>query len=247
MNCYANSLKNCSNIQSKEHIISKNIFEEKVFVQGFSWCLNEAKEISVSKAVAKLLCTKHNNSLSDYDTEAGKFFRFMNEFSEHDSQMKARNYRFVENKKYNVNGLKLERWFVKTFLNIIFANKKEYRDKINLTYLLDVLYNEKNFEEPFGLNIMVRVGDKIKSKDSIFHTPVFDSTRKEIVGALFEFRGVKFLLKIPPKTVNSDGPVILLDEDLKDWDGLAGLWHQNRVQMAIPNSKKIFQIIEFFW
>ncbi|TGK92799.1 hypothetical protein [Leptospira levettii] len=247
MKCYASILNNCSNIQSKEHIFSRNIFSEKIALQGFPWCLNEPKEIGIDSAVARILCTTHNKLLINFDSAAGNFFRLMQEFSNHEAKMKARNYSFYEKKRYNINGYLLEKWFVKTLLNILFYQNFEANHNINLEYLLEILYNGKNFENPYGLSIMVAYGSSIGTQDSIFIVPTISQITKEIVGALFKFRGIKFFLKIKPEHPESNSDIIFVDSDQQEWNGLNGLWHPNRINMTIPNTKKIFQTIDFHW
>ncbi|TGM62981.1 hypothetical protein EHQ94_19660 [Leptospira meyeri] len=247
MFCYASKLGNCSEIQSREHIFSKNIFPEGIYIQGFEWCLDKPILIGPNSAVSKILCKTHNTLLSEYDSEAGKFFRILREMSTHETTMKNRNYYLVQKKRYNVNGFLLENWFFKTLVNIYYAKKDNQKYKINLNLLLNIIYNKEIISEPYGLSIMVAIGSKIETLDSILYTPVLDKTKNEIVGGLFKFRGVKFLLKIPLSGDITPSNIIHLEEDMRDWNSLTSLWRPNKLEMTIPNSKKKFQSIKFFW
>ena len=68
MPCWAESLKDCSNKLSREHIVSEGAFPYQTLrVKGLPWCLDEFKEISIASFTRKVLCERHNNSLTDSD------------------------------------------------------------------------------------------------------------------------------------------------------------------------------------
>jgi hypothetical protein len=67
--CWANCLRNCSNKITREHLVSQSLFVvNRVVVQGFPWCKDAPKEVSLASLTAKILCSKHNNDLSHIDT-----------------------------------------------------------------------------------------------------------------------------------------------------------------------------------
>src|SRR5207245_4901734 len=80
MNCWANQLGGCSQKITREHVVSRGLFDsEQIMVQGFKWCLNEPKKIGLSNLVAKILCKRHNNDLSDLDAAALRAFDIFRE------------------------------------------------------------------------------------------------------------------------------------------------------------------------
>ena len=73
--CWAASLGGCSGTISREHIVTKGIWEgNEIAVQGLPWCPDEYKLIPKSKYWAKVLCTKHNSNLSPVDESAIEAF-----------------------------------------------------------------------------------------------------------------------------------------------------------------------------
>lgn len=104
---------------SKEHIISNSILLPTIKVKGFSWCKREVKEISSSSIVSKILCKKHNNLLSPYDSEIKRFIEVFDEYFKVEKRINK--YGFSVNKlpyKYQINGALVEKWFVKTLINV---------------------------------------------------------------------------------------------------------------------------------
>lgn len=66
--CWAQCLGNCSGKISREHPISPSVFGgDEIVVQGFPWCRDRPKKISVANLTEKVLCQKHNSDLSDID------------------------------------------------------------------------------------------------------------------------------------------------------------------------------------
>jgi len=228
--CWANCLGGCSNRISREHIVSQNLFiGDLVEVSGFPWCKTEAKKIGLSSLTAKILCTKHNSDLSELDAEAGKafsHFREMRRLANVREKMRPRQWNIA---RYGVRGYLMERWFLKTLIDISFG--KEYpigRHSLNSGYPSDDLVKISFGLEPFqglsGLYSIVYVGQKIHSKDTIAFSPLIKD-EKYIAGGLFSFRGFMFLLFLgaegPPSRLTG---VKLGEEDLS----LAQLNYHNK-------------------
>ena len=78
--CWAQSLGDCSDKMSREHIFSEGVhFADKVFVQGLSWCKDEPREVGLSSLTAKILCKKHNSEISFADAAATSTIKFFEE------------------------------------------------------------------------------------------------------------------------------------------------------------------------
>ena len=78
--CFLGHVSPCNGGMSREHFISRNVLEQiggvSVDIGGLSWQpKNELQSIGVSALTAKVLCEKHNSSLSDLDSEFGRFFQ----------------------------------------------------------------------------------------------------------------------------------------------------------------------------
>jgi hypothetical protein len=80
MVCWADCLGNCQSKQSREHVVSGNLWlSSTVMVQGFSWCAEAPKEIGIAGLTAKILCIKHNSDLFSVDSSAGDSFAALRE------------------------------------------------------------------------------------------------------------------------------------------------------------------------
>ena len=94
--CWATPLGDCAGKISREHIITRGIFEnDETSVQGFPWC-PEPVRISLNGFTAKILCEKHNSALSTAD-DAGiatiKQFREFFRLAQVRGAMKPRRWR----------------------------------------------------------------------------------------------------------------------------------------------------------
>ena len=126
VNCWAASLGDCDDKITREHVISQCLFKgDEITVQGFPWCLNEPKTIGLSNLVAKILCRKHNNNLSDLDAAALRAFDVLRESIRMNDVRGKLKQRFWRIKHFKIDGPLLERWFLKTLINLSFGRIRE--------------------------------------------------------------------------------------------------------------------------
>lgn len=204
-NCWAASLGGCGGKISREHLVPKCLFlTDKITVQGFPWCLDKPKEIGLANLTAKILCEKHNNALSPTDTSAGQSFDTFRQMTHLSNTRSAMRPRIWTVKRYKIDGKQLERWCLKTLINI--ACERKYpigRDSDTSgrpsDRLVQITFGRKAFENRAGLYSVVRVGMEVKLEDRVQVLPLDRNGRVE--GGLFTFRGFTFLLFL-----ESDGP-----------------------------------------
>jgi hypothetical protein len=246
--CWANSFGKCGDIITKEHLISNSILQKKVVVQGFDWCKNEPKEIGSASLENKFLCNHHNNSLSPCDSEIAKFVDTIETFFR--TKNKFNKYGFSTKKvpiEYNINGILIEKWFIKTLINISLTNEKEV--VINLDKILPTLFSDMSIEKPFGFSFAIREGQTINFKDEISIIPLFNHNNdiKELAGGIFIFRGFTIMTLIPC----SKFPILdnSLSIDNKEFEGLQLNWHNNEISEQMNLGKKTYktQSIIFSW
>ena len=85
--CYAQELGSCSNQISKEHYFSRELLNYiesfgNVTTNGIHW--QKGTNVPLEKLFqVKSLCTNHNSSLSDLDTEALLFFKTVRQVGDH--------------------------------------------------------------------------------------------------------------------------------------------------------------------
>lgn len=110
--CWASTLRDCSDKLSREHSVSACLFSsDAILVQGFPWCLSQPKKVGLASAVKKQLCEKHNSLLSETDNTA----KTVSEAFELLAKTAGANASPIE---VNIDGLKFERWALKTLINI---------------------------------------------------------------------------------------------------------------------------------
>jgi hypothetical protein len=123
--CWAKCLGNCSQKMSREHTISKGLFnDDEIMVQGFPWCLNAPKRIGLSNFVAKILCKAHNSKLSELDDAAKAAFAVFRESVRlNNVRQKLKRPTIWNVKRLEIDGPRLERWFLKTLINLSFGGQ----------------------------------------------------------------------------------------------------------------------------
>ena len=123
--CWAAVLGDCDQKLSREHVVSRCLFEfNEIVVQGFPWCLNEPKSIGLSNLVAKILCKKHNSNLSELDSVALTAFNAFRQ-SIHLNNVRGRMKKpsAWNVKIFRIDGPRFERWFLKTLINLSFGKE----------------------------------------------------------------------------------------------------------------------------
>jgi hypothetical protein len=205
--CWAACLGNCSDKISREHVVSKALFlGDQVAVHGFSWC-PEPKTIGLANLTAKILCTKHNSDLSELDSAAGSAFSAMREMMHLSNVRAGLKPHYWKVQRYFVDGPALERWFLKTLINLAVGG--QYFIGLDSTEggrpsasLVEICFGLRQFEEYEGLYSVARVGEEIQAADVLKFAPLIRES-KYVSGGLFSFRGNRYLLFLehasPPK------------------------------------------------
>jgi len=201
--CWAAAIGGCDEKMSREHIVSHCLFNDnEILVQGFPWCRDKPKAIGIANLVAKILCKKHNSDLSELDSAAlGAFnvFREAIRMNEVRGRLKPSHWTI---KRFTIDGPRLERWFLKTLINLSFDglwtigpdSTKEGRPSKSL---VEIAFGLREFDKWAGLYIVGEAGETIDSMDRVNCTPLTDGLR--LVAGLFVFRGYRFYLNLLPE------------------------------------------------
>lgn len=192
--CWASSLKNCEDDITREHYISDGLFSAKsVVVSGFEWCRGKPQKIGLSSAVAKILCSRHNNELSEYDSEAKKIADFLQ-------------HNLKENPKIDdileVNGFKFEKWGLKTFFNLSVLGAVDqitHERWFPTEEFVRYIYDNKPVPEGTGLYF---IDAKIES-DSYGEFVTWNAVRNKadndrLIGIKISIRGLELVFNINP-------------------------------------------------
>lgn len=193
-NCWASVLRDCARGSSREHYISDGIFDgQQVTAIGLSWCRHVPMTIGLKSAVAKILCGKHNSALSPFDTEAGKLSRFLQTNILHHP---------LEEGTISLNGSLLEKWALKTFLNLGYI-RGLHREQPNRLEprpdLVRYIYENAPIADGVGLYL---VTGKVSNDDSargVWWNVIQNPQRlEEIFGMVLQFFGVRLVVSISP-------------------------------------------------
>ena len=87
-------------------------------MSGLHWCKDGPKPIGNAALTGKILCQKHNSELSELDYGVKRSFDTLSEaWRLYDVRRKIINRRWTQ-KTFTVDGALLERWFLKTLINL---------------------------------------------------------------------------------------------------------------------------------
>jgi hypothetical protein len=246
--CWASCLGNCSQKLSREHLVSESLFlSEKIRVQGFPWCANNAVDIGISGLTAKILCERHNNTLSPADESGAKAFATFRESMRLDNVRRGMKPRVWNVKQFRIDGPGLERWCLKTLINLSCNGTLPIGRDSQVAgrpseRLVRVAYGLESFQGRAGLYFVVRPGMVLTSDETVRFSPLIKNN-SIIEGGLFTFRGMNLLLFLEP-----EGPPEPLDgvfingEDL----GYAQLNFHNR-EIKTSVGKYLSQVIRIDW
>jgi len=197
--CWAATHSACSGKISREHYVSSSVFEQQsIFVQGFHWCAENEKEVSVASITAKILCQSHNSALSPVDQAGAEAVRAFE--STWPTEIRSMD---TTNAKLTIDGPLMERWLLKTAINV--SVNGGYHIGLGMTdsqvgqpspYLLAVAFGELPFSHKMGLYTLFP-GECQRMKAGSFS--VYPLRKNGSLGAfVFHVRGFDFLLNLFP-------------------------------------------------
>ena len=119
--CYARSLGGCSTKLSREHYLSASVLEEISSAPTLSGLAflerGEERVLPVAAISARILCTSHNEQLSELDHEAAKVFRVLRWF---ENGLKDSVNCPIDDVEL-VDGPRFEAWMLKALLGMVHA------------------------------------------------------------------------------------------------------------------------------
>ena len=238
--CWASILGNCAKGKSREHYISDGIFDgESVTAIGLSWCRHKPVTIGMNRAVAKILCGKHNSALSDFDAEAAKLSKFL-----------ATNVldQPLNESTITLNGHRLEKWALKTFLNLGYL-RGLHREQHNLLepppHLVRHIFHDEAVADGVGLYF---VTGKISNENfgaGLWWNAIQNPQRlEEIFGMAFTFFGVRFVVSIPP--IRAEEKIAALGK-VKDFDYSSAKIVYRPSNISLTSRTAALKQIDFEW
>lgn len=186
MSCWASGLGNCEGGLSREHYISKGIFDKDIITaSGLPWCKNKSIQIGLGRAVSKILCRKHNEALSIFDAEATKLSRFLLDQIGNNPQGHA---------ELNLKGILLEKWLLKTAINLChlgtFGNKHNFPTHNHL----EMLFQETSPPNGMGLYLVETSLSTKTARTGAHWLDIRDTSNSSLVAVKFSLNGLQFLV-----------------------------------------------------
>lgn len=220
--CWANCLGDCDGGMSREHLISKCLFDKEIRVKGLPWCKDMEKTIGIEGLTSKFLCRRHNSTLSELDDAVKQTLDTLREaidLFERRRNLRVRNWTV---KYYTTDMLLLERWCLKTLININLSGNARLvvgtaeNSTRPADELVRIAFGLKRFTPPMGLYRVAVDGENLADLGD-GHIQVTTKSRDGRLGAAdFKLWGLPFFLSLVPEPVRWEGGHLMRGEH-KQW------------------------------
>ena len=198
VNCWARCLGDCGTTQSREHYLSRSIVGSgDILISGFPFLKGETRSIPGDRLVAKMLCKTHNERLSPLDAAAGHFFQVLSTFR-YRGLMRASGARKPGGiDMYEVDGAFVERWMLKTLINVMFERELGSDQRWHPPELwVRCAFGTTSFPDRCGLYLLPGEGwDSLSEKFAIGILPLTRSDADStLIGGQFRMGNLQFAL-----------------------------------------------------
>jgi hypothetical protein len=208
--CWAAPLGDCEGKISREHLVSQALFPDGgITVSGLHWCKDEPKTVGLAALTGKILCQKHNSELSELDETVKQAFETLDEsmrLYELRGKLKARRWTI---KTFAIDGALLERWFLKTLINLNHdgpwvIGEGNHPAGLPNDELVQIAFGKATFQAKAGLYTAAHDGEQITFRQGIRLTP--KTIGDNLLAGMFSLCGFRFFLS-------------LIRDDLKEHQG----------------------------
>jgi hypothetical protein len=209
--------------------MSRVLFQDgTVNVKGFSWCLRTFKSIPLDALVSNILCEEHNNELSIVDAGAKAVWDAFRECERlHGVRVSIGRKRWTT-RRIPVPGALLERWCIKTAINLISSRGAEGPWSLKgdasthpPVKIVEAAFGRSRLSDPLGLYLAAEVGAEHRVEDHVGFE-VIEDPPNPFAGATFLFSGFRFLIWLHNSDPSSG------DSPLRRLEGYEGVEHMYR-------------------
>jgi hypothetical protein len=203
------------------------------------------KKIGIANITAKILCERHNSALSPVDAAGASAFQTLTRSIE---LVHAR--RFVGGpwmlQWFGINGPLLERWFLKTAINVSFVVRASptwelpHEPGEPPPLLVRAAYGQEELPRPMGLYAAARVGQSIASREEVVVETLW-RRETQVGAAFFYFRGFTFLLSVSPLPIEG----IMKADGALQWQASDFSYHLRRLRNKVGDH--LSHIVDFRW
>ena len=215
--CWANCLGDCAEGMSQEHLVSECLFEGDINVMGLPWCKDAHRKMRIETLTDNILCRRHNTALSDVDNAAKHTLDTIGEAVDLYEKRKNVITRHWTIRYFETDMLLLERWALKTLLNIRMNSRPDYAIEGDWNQLVRVAFGLEMFTPPKGLYMMAMEGHNLNLMGGRINITT-QSMNDKLAGAKFELWGMPFFLNLVPEPIQvNHGKGHLLGRGMKHW------------------------------
>ena len=199
--CWAASLGGCGEGLSREHLISASLWDgASVDAIGFGWCKTELQRVGPNAVTSRILCRRHNSLLSPLDTAAGEAFDALGRSTALATERSAQPPKVWSTLRFDVNGPLLERWFMKTAVNLSCVHSprptwSETGSSLVPPRIVGQIFGLAAVPRPLGLYNAAAESEPVHFVDSVEFAPIFGATGHMVAG-VFNFRGPRFVINL---------------------------------------------------
>jgi len=200
--CWASCLGDCDGGISAEHIVSQSLFQSKtVNVRGFHWCKDHSKTISLASLTKNALCRHHNAVLSPVDSAGSHAFDVFRTATRLNNERMLAPHQRHKRVNHIVNARDLERWLLKTLINIgyggdSYIGPNSSQRGLASADLVEIAFGRRQFKPENGMFVAAKPGQYMDSQDHLHCSLLMKDAY--ICGARFVFRGLRMFLDLIP-------------------------------------------------
>jgi len=220
-----------------------------IIVSGLPWCRDAPKTVGVDSITARILCRDHNSALSDTDKAAADAFDVLKRSAALDDKRRKQRPRTRKVVRYEIDGRRLEQWFLKTLINIVVSQQSKGTswalsgsalDQPRETLVRAALGREA-LAKPMGLYGVGAVGETIKHVDGVELVTLLRQSDNALVSGLFTFLGLRFLLYVDSVPVPASFPL----PSGQGWLTSEALYHIGKINGTVGG--KLSHYVHILW
>ena len=248
--CWAVGLSQCDEKLSREHLVSRGLWTQSVDVQGLSWCKESPKRVGIASLTQKVLCRRHNSLLSEVDSAGKVAFETIGECAtmayKRNSQRPHREWKL---RRFRLDGALLERWFLKTTINLVLAqgNSPAWRGASQSDVsgvplaLVQAAFGAEALSRPMGLYSVGMATEHVTVSNGLSFAPLIRDSN--VIGGIFTFRGFRFLIYATNGTLPEN--IELPGDGMPEWRRGSAMYHPRRLNWRV--GKLLSHRIDFNW
>lgn len=197
-------------------------------VSGLHWCKNEPRAVGNARLTGKILCRKHNSDLSGLDYSVKQSFDTLDEAWRLYGARSGRTNRSWTQRTFKVDGVLLERWFLKTLINLSHGDQWAIGEGTHEAgmpndELVRIAFGRSVFREKAGLYLASYDGQQeVRVYPGLSCIP--KTIGNNLMAGLFTFAGLNFFLS-------------LMLSHLQEDKGARLIYHLPRLQFGTHDDK----------